>query len=827
MMPDDELKPTGYGAAAPLYWSAGWRGVLPLRPLSKFPPPDGTTGHTGVDPSYADVFAWCEDFPDGNLALRLPEGVIGIDVDAYDGRNGALTLAEAEKRWGALPRTWHSSSRMDDDKVSGIRFFRVPPGTYLVGDIKFAEMGASGNVEIIQRHHRYAVVNPSIHKDTQKMYYWYLDGRVVAIPRPEDLPYLPDSWVQALRINYTSPGVELADGEAAALIRKCQTGGAMSDRVVAKLGEAMAGLTNPGGSRHDLVLKYVLTLMRYGKDGDGGVSQALAAMEQQFVAVLAVPGERWAGNPEGARQEFRRMVDNDNAARELSAPSQDEWLRNIVSDAVAVEQVTPPTDLAADLERQAIRLMSEGNALKNAGDIDAALVKWDAANALMDRYDVVTGVKPNVSAAPVPVTVPGVVAPPKPPTPNEFQEQLEAIEDGFWDSRESLNIIYKAALSRMAPPWGVLAVVAARSLCLVPPHIKLPPIIGGVGSLNSFFGLVAPSGGGKGSSVAVAKELVPHFVVERKLGSGEGFIKILEGNPRVPDSRLESVWFDAAEIDGLKAMGDRTGSTLLEKLRDAWSGASLGFGYKDDSFIEAHSYRMNLTLGVQPARAGWLLADGGGGTPQRFFFFPAFDARCTRANRSGFWIPQLALPLSALRYPTVLQVPLEVEEEIAAAHELKMQGIVDGLDSHALFAQEKLAVDFGLLDGRLGLDLVDWELAKIAGRVSVWTREMVLDGLKSATYKAAEERGELRGVEMHAADYSKDMQQVEQVSRVSRWALNKLRGAGAEGVTQSELSLAVAGRDRRCLTQTVLLRLTEDGLIRCETVEGKVRWWAR
>lgn len=761
--------------------------MLPLRPRSKFPPPDGTTGHTGVDPSYPDIHAWCEDFRDGNLALRMPDGVIGIDVDAYDGRNGALTLAEAEKRWGALPQTWHSSSRMPDDKASGIRFFRVPPGTYLVGDIKFPEMGSgTGNIEIIQRHHRYAVVFPSIHKDTEKTYFWFYADEHVIIPRPEDFPYLPDTWVAALRINYTSRGVNMAEGEAAELIAKCQTTGPMSGRVTTKLGEAMAALADPGGSRHDLVLKYVLTLMRYGKDGDGGVASALAVMEQQFVAVLSVSGERWAGNAEGARLEFRRMVDNDNAAVQLSAPSKDDWVRAAVVEAFEAQPAAAP-----------------------------------AAPAVVP-----------VVPAPAPASAPVVAAPVATKRTsriltNSWQEQLESIENGFWDSRESLNLIYKAALSRMAPPWAVLGVVAARVLCTIPPKVVLPPIIGGVGSLNSFFALTAPSGGGKGSSVAVGKELVRDFIIERKLGSGEGFIKILEGNKSDPASRPEAVWFDAAEIDGLKAMGDRTGSTLLEKLRDAWSGASLGFGYKDDSFIDAHSYRMGLTLGVQPARAGWLLADEGGGTPQRFLFLPAFDARCSRANHDmTYMIPALNYSKgSAWQYRKMLTVPQVVVDEIADAHELKMQGLTDGLDSHALFAREKFAVILSALEGGTDPSADDWELSGTVSKVSVWTRAMVTDGLKDAQDEAAQERGKLRGIENWSADLEKDQRVVDQVSRVTRWAVAEIRSAGPEGIAQVDLVAKAAGRDRRCLSGLVLNKLVQEGFLRCAEVDGLVRWW--
>jgi hypothetical protein len=84
MMTDNNSDELGYGTAAALYWEAGWRGVNPLRPFTKFPPPPGRTGHDGEDPSYADMLHYCELYQDGNLMLRMPEIIIGIDVDPDD-----------------------------------------------------------------------------------------------------------------------------------------------------------------------------------------------------------------------------------------------------------------------------------------------------------------------------------------------------------------------------------------------------------------------------------------------------------------------------------------------------------------------------------------------------------------------------------------------------------------------------------------------------------------------------------------------------------------------------------------------------------------------
>jgi hypothetical protein len=117
-----------YQRGAPLYIDAGWLGPLPFPPCRKVPPPTGFTGHDGAWPSEEQVNAWKEEKPpESNLGLRLQYGLVGIDVDAYDGKTGGRTLEEAESRWGPLPPTYCSSSRIPD-RQSGIRLFRVPVG---------------------------------------------------------------------------------------------------------------------------------------------------------------------------------------------------------------------------------------------------------------------------------------------------------------------------------------------------------------------------------------------------------------------------------------------------------------------------------------------------------------------------------------------------------------------------------------------------------------------------------------------------------------------------------------------------------------------------
>ena len=168
------------------YFKAGWH-PLELPAHAKAPPPDGRTGYDGTDLTEAEVIAgsW-----DGNIGLRMPIDVVGLDVDAYRGGND--TLLELLRRLGDLPESFISHNGRGDG--SGIRFFRVPAGLTWVTTL--------AGIDIIQRTHRYAVVWPSFHPDGRQ-YEWldahdHFDPKMDKPPEVDDLAELPWPWTQEL-----------------------------------------------------------------------------------------------------------------------------------------------------------------------------------------------------------------------------------------------------------------------------------------------------------------------------------------------------------------------------------------------------------------------------------------------------------------------------------------------------------------------------------------------------------------------------------------------------------------------------------------------------
>jgi len=758
VMPDGDS--LGYGAAAQAYWDKGWVGVLPLKRGTKWPPPTGFTGYDGADPSYPDILQWSELYPEGNIGLRLPDGVIGIDVDAYGAKTGGAAFAEAVRRWGPLPDGPQSSSR-DEDLVSGLRLFRVPPGTLLEQWVVFPELSI-GDIEVVQRHHRYAVCWPSIHPEGRGYWWRNSKGQLLGIPELSEIPELPQAWIDGLKLTprsleYSGDGYD---------VKQALTAGDPSVVVGARLQMALKELNLPGTSRHDTCCRHVMALLRHGAEGQSGVERALTLLREVFVAVVTMDGTRVR---DVAVTEFNRMITNNNVARELSQPGINDWFKRSlgVAERNTLPGNQPPTD----------------------GNPDPQYANWNQAE---------------VAGAAVP-TLAGERG--GPPDDNPASE-IEALEEDFWVARPSHELVFAAALSRMVSPWAVLGCCVARALALVPPSIVLPDTTGDVGSLNWFVALVGGSGTGKGAATRVARRLVPDEAInEKNIGSGEGMVECYNRTPPKKDevaAPVVSVLFDVAEISTLTAMGARSGQTTLDVLKEGFSGGRLGFAYRGrNDFVAENTYRMTLIAGVQPMAAGVLLDDLTG-TAQRFMWFPATDPRIQR-DRPSWPMDNLGgrLTLSS-NFPRIwemanavgeISIPDEAADVVLDSRIARNRNEADALDGHAVFAREKLAFALAFMDGRLEMNSEDWRLSGIAAAMSDYTRELTTEELRESRMNESWDRGLLRGMENASAELSKAKEQVDAGPRVTARVVDRIKRAMPEGILNRDLDRAL-GRDR-------------------------------
>ncbi len=370
----------------------------------------------------------------------------------------------------------------------------------------------------------------------------------------------------------------------------------------------------------------------------------------------------------------------------------------------------------------------------------------------------------------------------------------------FWESRPDLSAVRQQARARRVGPWGVLAGVLARVVAATPPELVLPPLVGGYGSLNQFWAVVAASGGGKGASQAAADDLISvygeHFNT-LTVGSGEGISAAyvrLEGNPPMPTQFNRSALFDVPEVDTLTALGGRKGSTLLSELRKVWSGEGLGFQNADRTRrfpVPAHSYRAALVLGVQPGRAAALLDDVDGGLPQRFCWVPVTDAGAPDVapeapKRIAWRAPQLPGASAAAPGRRLMGVCASVRHEVDATRLAGLRGDGEALDGHSMLARLKLAAALALLDGRTGVLEEDWRLAGTVMEVSDHTRAQVVKALAEAARKTNEARAEAQARAAQIVAVRRAESDEDGIERCAQ-SIVKVLGAEPGGLTRSRL----------------------------------------
>ncbi len=761
------ITPLGYAAAAPLYWSAGWRGVLPIPRAQKTPPPAGRTGHSGTDPSYPDLYAWTEEHADGNIALRMPGHIIGIDVDDYGTKTGRDTLAHAEQQWGTLPATIMSTSRTNG---SGIRYYQIPAGLRLKDRVAFTDHGLGG-IEIIQRHHRYALVWPSIHRDTGGMYQWIgPDGNTTKVPAPDQFPHLPQRWIEEL----SAPAAPVPSGPVEPVT---VSDGNPDLKVSERLARALSDLAGPIASRHDTTRDHVLALLRCSEQGRPGVQHALDQLRAAFIHAVSADHTRTTAS---ADTEFQRMIDGQRGHQLIAAtptPSPEAHEPPAVTGLIAL----------ADAQRQR--------------HTEPPHTDEDDDDDQVTRSDVI--------------------------------DQLTDSE--FWAASPALTAVYEKAHARLASPWSVLGATLARALTLVPPWVTLPPIIGGRGSLNCFWALVGRSGAGKGISEAVAAELIPlpTDIAVLPAGSGEGLahayvrratakeIKDEHADPAGIIRERTSALFSIPEVDTLASIGGRQGATIMSKLRSAYSGEEIGFSYADPTkrlLVGSHQYRLQMILGVQPERAAGLLQDAAGGTPQRFVWLPANDpmiGTIDGADHSPLAVAGRAAWGGHARH---VDIPDHAADEIRDAHIARARGEGDAIDGHALQTREKVAVALAVLEGRTIVDDVDWMLAGKIMAVSDRIRTQIAQEVQAAAEHAAEVAGREWGIRNDAANLSQAQHRERRIAGVILRVLARKGGAAV----WSEVRRAVASRDRLEAVE-VIDELVADGVLRVIDVDATTR----
>jgi hypothetical protein len=360
----------------------------------------------------------------------------------------------------------------------------------------------------------------------------------------------------------------------------------------------------------------------------------------------------------------------------------------------------------------------------------------------------------------------------------------------------------------------------------------IPALTGGEAPLNLYAGIVAFTGGGKGTAEKAARGAIdlPHVDVVGP-GSGEGIghlFKYWDTKEKTYVQYRDAVILSATEVSTLNAMKARQASTLFAELNKAWIGEPLGFSYvaKEKSLnIRPNEYRLCLITGVQPANANVILDDVDSGSPARYLWMPASDPGrpVVQPDQPPMWrgwslADSVGNPDSIdptqLRPMDVCQTARDAVDQ--AALDRLAEVPADPFNSHALLSRLKTAAALALLENRsAAITEEDWQLAGVVHAVSDRTRLRMIDALKARQRTANAARAIDEG---HREIVRGQFVEDHEVKQVCQAITKKLRREGGS-VTGKAARDAAPSKLRHRFLEAVD-KLTEAGQIEVEETSG-------
>lgn len=386
--------------------------------------------------------------------------------------------------------------------------------------------------------------------------------------------------------------------------------------------------------------------------------------------------------------------------------------------------------------------------------------------------------------------------------------------------RADLAHVLQLARSKRVGPDALLALTIAKVLAATEPSVTINIGMGKI-SINYITGLVGPSGGGKGLSEALTRDGIHVYdhngnkieTPTLPFGSGEGVASAYRPRGTDPDElplRTRAM-FSAAEVDKINALTSRTGSTLSSTLREAFMGEMLGASNAtadNSNVVPAHTYRWCAVLGIQPRRAGALLAEADGGTPQRILWAPVGDPDAPKVKPADPGPLTITLP-NFRNEPTI-----NVNPGITAGYDgnqldrLHAPMDADPIDGHTPLVQLKTAAALALMDGKTVIGMDDWNIAEHIITRSVATREQVRAILTAGHHAEAMRRAEERA---EVTIHTDDQLHQKRLDQARGHIVNHLKRHGT--ADERALTLAVSSRIRKDYQPAAMSSLIKDETI--------------
>jgi hypothetical protein len=267
--------------------------------------------------------------------------------------------------------------------------------------------------------------------------------------------------------------------------------------------------------------------------------------------------------------------------------------------------------------------------------------------------------------------------------------------------------------------------------------------------------------------------------------------------------------FSFDEIGMLEGRQSREGSTIVEFMKQGWSGTVLGrelVGGKG-TMLEAKSYRFSLFVNIQPARAGLLFTGPAiaGGLPSRFLFFSTQDELGAKEFDPS---PASLTPLPKVNWKGVTHI--EALPCMQQAHMEEAFKSIDGglneMDSHLLLSKAKVTVALAVLEGRNHLVEEDWELAEQVIQHSRETRDLVLKELVGVQQAEIARQGKATGLKNSISSEIEASRQIKHVAK----RIRQLRSEGVPETGEKGLRKRLRNDQRQYFLEAIELIRKED-----------------
>lgn len=365
-------------------------------------------------------------------------------------------------------------------------------------------------------------------------------------------------------------------------------------------------------------------------------------------------------------------------------------------------------------------------------------------------------------------------------------------DDEFWSATPQLTLVHQWARSSYVAPKALLLAVLLRVFVSTSHRVMLPGPPAPA-SLNMGVVLMGRSGAGKGVTDKLSRVVWPADIHEEGLGSGQGIAELFK-EQKNPEDRIDSALFTVSEIDHLTALNAGQGNNTRAALKAALTGdrlGSKGASSATSRSVPADSYRLGLSIMAQYGHTAVLLDDVSGGTPQRLAWGSVTDPTIpdTPGPRPDRVLDTNLPSWAQADKPVLLQYGTsEISEYVAAGLLANQRGQLDAIDGHRTLTRLKVAAALAIMDHRMVVSALDWELSEHIMAESDATRAAVLEYDRQAARAKVRERAIARAA-------GEDFYDASRLETVKNSLLRMLEKDGEQ--TAGDLRRRLGKREKR------------------------------